>query len=242
MVDIHYLNLNEKEIDLPIHRVISIERLFELLHNKLNVLVNPKRWDDPFENFMLNSLIQFESGIKVSLGFKNNLYGQCWTRTRESDAMWRIYSPNKNGVRISSTPRKLLDGLKEISVSSKNIDSFIGKVKYYSTPRLEKLLNENSHWLIDETGVRPAQSLLFKRLAFKHENEVRLVYNSFGRFNKDMMKYEVEPLSFIDDIVFDPRISYEEFARHKKRLRDLSFKKRIVKSVLYEIPNLIVKV
>lgn len=242
MVDINYLNLNEKEIDLPIYRVISIERLFELFHDKLNVLVNPKRWDDPFENFMLNSLIQFKSGIKVSIGFKKNLYGQCWTRTRESDAMWRIYSPNKDGVRISSTPRKLFNNLIEISENSKNIDCFIGKVKYYSTPTLKKLLNDNSHWLIDEGGVGPAQSLLFKRLAFKHENEVRLIYNSFGKFDQEVMKYEVDPLDFIDDIVFDPRISYDEFARHKKRIKDLNFKKRIFQSALYQIPDWVVKV
>ena len=241
-MEVNYLNLTDKEIDLPIHRVITIQRLFQLFHDKLNVLVNPKKWDDPFENYMMNSVIQFKSGIKVSIGFKENLYGQCWTRTRESDAMWRIYSPDKNGVRISSTPRKLLNDLKEISVNSKNIDCFIGKVKYYSTPKLKKLLQENSHWLIDETGVGPAQTLLFKRLALKHENEVRLIYNSFGRFNKDMMKYEAEPLKFIDDIVFDPRISYAEFSKHKEQLLKLDFKKRIVKSIFYQIPDLTVYV
>lgn len=241
-MDVNYLNLTDKEIDSPIHRVMTIERLFELFHDKLNVLVNPKKWDDPFENYMMNSVIQFKSGIKVSIGFKENLYGQCWTRTRESDAMWRIYSPNKNGVRITSTPRKLLNDLKEVSVNSKNIDCFIGRVKYYSTPKLKKLLQENSHWLIDETGVGPAQTLLFKRFAFRHENEVRLIYNSFGRFNKDMMKYEVEPLKFVDDIVFDPRISYAEFSKYKEQLLKLNFKKRIVKSILYQIPDLIVYV
>jgi hypothetical protein len=202
------------------------------------VLVNPSKWDDPFENFMMNSTIEFKSGIQVSIGFRDNIYGQCWTRTKESDAMWRIYSPNKNGVRLSTTPRKLIDELKEISINSKNTDCFIGKVKYYSTIRLKKLLEDNSHWLLDETGVGPAHSLLLKRLAFKHENEVRLIYNSFGRFNNKMMKYEVEPLDFIDDIVFDPRITNKEFSKYKKQLRQLNFKKRITKSTLYQIPKL----
>ena len=57
------------------------------------------------------ALFLVSGGIGLGIGFKENLYGQCWTKTRESDAMWRIYSPNKNGVRIMTTPRKLLTAL-----------------------------------------------------------------------------------------------------------------------------------
>src|SRR5690606_21988540 len=144
-MDKNYLHFDERELDLPVYRIISVDRLFELFRNRQNVLVNPKKWDDPFENFMMSSQIRFESGFSITMGMKENLYGQCWTRTRESDALWRIYSPVKNGVRISSTPRKLLVSLKDASVALNNINCCIGKVKYYSTPKLKSLLQENSH-------------------------------------------------------------------------------------------------
>lgn len=215
-MDNNFLNFKEGEIDQPIFRIISIDRLFQLFTEKHNVLVNPKRWDDPFENFIMNSLIEFKSGIQISIGFRENVYGQCWTKTRESDAMWRIYSPEKNGVRIATTPRKLLNALNNCSNNPKN-ECFIGKVKYLTTKKLKSLLEkEGAELVLNKNGTGLAQSLLLKRTPFKHENEIRLIYNSFGKFQGEMIKIEVEPLELLDDIVFDPRIEYEKFKQYKK--------------------------
>jgi hypothetical protein len=238
----NFLNLTEEEKDQPIFRVITIDRLFELFKEKNNVLVNPKKWGDPFENFIMNSLIEFKSGISISTGFRENMYGQCWTKTRESDAMWRIYSPLKNGVRIATTPRKLLKALSNCSQSPKN-ECFIGKVKYLTTEKLKNFKKKNGAELImDKSGIRLAQSLLFKRTPFKHENEIRLIYNSYGKFESELLKFEIEPLNLIDDIVFDPRIKYEEYRKYEKQLRELNFKNKIVKSNLYQIPNLKIRI
>jgi hypothetical protein len=57
-------------------------------------------------------------------------------------------------------------------------------------------------------------------------NEQRISKMRFGWFD------------FIDDIVFDPRIKYSEFKNQKKRLLELGFKKRILKSILYQSPKL----
>lgn len=235
----NFLNLKDKEKDEPIFRVISIKRLFELFNNKENVLVSPKKWDDPFENFIMNSTGELESGEMFSVGFRDNFYGQCWTRTRESDAMWRIYSPDKNGVRITTTPRKLLKSLYDVSGQFRDLSCYIGKVKYYTTPKLKKLLKTNaSSWILDSTGAGQAQTLLFKRTAFKHENEIRLIYNSQGKVKGDLFRFKIDPLELIDDIVFDPRIDYGQFAKQKNKLKDLGFDRRIVKSNLYRSPRL----
>lgn len=73
----NFLNFKEKEIDQPIFRVIPIDRLFELFEKNINILVNPSLWDDPFENFIMNSKLKFKSGISLGIGFQENLYGQC---------------------------------------------------------------------------------------------------------------------------------------------------------------------
>lgn len=109
----NFLNFKAKDIDRPIFRFLTKERLFEIFKSHNNVLVSPKLWEDPFENHIMSSFIKqkTEDEKDICIGFRDNFYGQCWTQTRESDAMWRIYSPEKNGARITTTPRKLLQSL-----------------------------------------------------------------------------------------------------------------------------------
>jgi hypothetical protein len=94
--------------DAPIYRVYSMHRFKSLLNTKTNGLVHPSLWKDPFENFFLKCKAVASDGTFVSLeSLSESWYGQCWTKNRDSDAMWRIYSPNKDGVRVSTTIRKL---------------------------------------------------------------------------------------------------------------------------------------
>ncbi len=239
----NFLNLSDFQKEKYIYRFIPFYRLVEIFKNKTNVLVNPKKWDDPFENFIMNSTGELQNGEMFSIGFRENFYGQCWTLTRESDAMWRIYSPQKDGVRIRTTPRKLLKSLYNVSGNTRDISCYVGKVKYYTTKKLKELLEKfGSKWILDNTGAGQAQTFLFKRTPFKHENEVRIIYNSFGNLNSDIFSYKIDPYELIDYIVFDPRIDYSIFKNKKSELKNLGFKKRIVKSNLYKAPNLSFKV
>ena len=83
----NFINLSNSELDKPIFRVLAVNRLFQLFEKKINVLVNPKLWEDPFENFIMNSTGEMENGEMFSVGFRDNFYGQCWTKTRESDGI-----------------------------------------------------------------------------------------------------------------------------------------------------------
>lgn len=245
----NFLNFRVEDIDKPIFRFLTAERLFEIFKTRRNVLVSPKLWDDPFENHIMSSFIQqkIEDEKDVCIGFRDNFYGQCWTQTRESDAMWRIYSPKKNGARISTTPRRLLHSLfadteNEIS----DYSCFLGKVNYYTTDKLKQHLDKKAlNWLIEPSGKGLPQSLLLKRIPFKHENEVRLLINTRLKTvklrNENLYPYRFNPLEIIEDIVFDPRIDYEEFQNYKVELQKLRFNKRIVKSKLYDIPQFTIK-
>jgi hypothetical protein len=243
----NFLNFKVEDIDRPIFRFLTVERLFEIFKTHRNVLVSPKLWDDPFEHHIINSFIQqkAEDEKDTCIGFRDNLYGQCWTQTRESDAMWRIYSPRKNGARITTTPRKLLHSLfVDTGNDINNYSCFLGKVDYYTTDKLRKHLDKNAlRWLIEPSGKGLPQSLLFKRTPFKHEKEVRLLINTKFKTvrNGNLYPYRFNPLEIIDDIVFDPRIDYKEFKDYKVKLQKLRFDKRIVKSKLYDIPKFIIK-
>ncbi|HJF26762.1 MAG TPA: hypothetical protein K8V79_00645 [Acinetobacter lwoffii] len=107
----NYIGLTEAELDQPIYRIFSLERFFQVLDKKQLTLVKPHLWDDSFENVLLKSEFKTASNETAVFEAHDSVYGQCWTRHAESDAMWRIYSPHKSGVKLQTTPRKLLETL-----------------------------------------------------------------------------------------------------------------------------------
>jgi hypothetical protein len=231
-----FINLKPSELDKPIYRIISFEYLAEMFESNRNTLLNPSKWKDPYENLFLNSDVEISNGLYLKSELGKSVFCQCWSFTRESDTMWRVYSPTENGVKISSTPRKLLAGLFEIDDNIHKV--FVGRVKYLTSPKLKKLFIENAKdWMFEQGGIGIGKTLLYKRYPFKDENEVRLIYNTYTNAEKSILKYDFNPHDLIENIVFDPRTAHAEFRMRKNKLKELGFKKSIVKSNLYKTPN-----
>lgn len=158
---------------------------------------------------------------------------------RESDAMWRIYSPEMNGVRVRARVKNLIQGLRaaESSSSDADISCFVGKVSYLPQNKL-KGLNIN---VLDSSGKGIAQSLLYKRTEFSHEKEVRLIYfmhNLTANIPK-VFSYGFDPGTVLDEITFDPRIDKRMSDVYTHSLVDVyGFpKKSINTSELYSPPQ-----
>jgi Protein of unknown function (DUF2971) len=237
----NFLNLIKDEFDLPIYRVFTRTRFMEMFDSKKLTLVRPKLWDDPFENFMLNAIGELKGGLKFQAAIREQLYGQCWTLKRESDAIWRIYAPDKDGVKVKTTIRKLFYAIYEQSGEFRELSCFIGKVKYLITKKLlEKLgdMESMKAMLLDQSGRGQASTLLWKRVAFSHEKEVRLIYNTQKKIKSDHYHFNVDPFELFDRIVFDPRMDMDKFRIDKANLRNLGYKKVIVRSNLYTMPEL----
>jgi len=163
--------------DTPIYGIIKKKRFFELFNSKENTLCRPDEWHDPFENFILTSPVKAPDGSTGKFGFHNDVYGQCWTRRKASDALWRIYSPDNTAIRIKSRVGKLLAQLGRARGAHAQSECFIGRVSYPSRKRLKEFartLFKNE--IRSEFAI--ARSLLVKRYAFVHEQEVRLIYIS----------------------------------------------------------------
>jgi Protein of unknown function (DUF2971) len=235
----NYINIDLNVKDQYIYRIISIDRLFELFSNKENVLVNPKKWEDPFENFILKSKHQLPNGEIVDLGFRDNFYGQCWSRHKASDAMWRIYSPTFNSVRIRTTIPKLANSLSNGLQPWQNDQWFIGKVKYLNNKKMMDFAKTVFKGKPNPEAYELAKTLLVKRPAFRHENEVRLLY--FEKDNgkhHDTYKYAIDPHDLIDQIMIDPRVDYPEFQKIKADIKfKTNFQGRILRSLLYAPPK-----
>jgi len=108
------INLTEDKLNIPIFRIISFDRMIEILESKKNTLTRPAKWDDPFE--ALISFVNVEDSLDYPVkSFASYIYAQCWTFSEENDLLWRVYSPERDGIRIRSTPSKLLKSLNKSS-------------------------------------------------------------------------------------------------------------------------------
>ena len=232
----NYIFMNEDEIDNPIYRIFSIVRFFEMIKNKEIVMVKPELWDDPFENPLANLKFESNYGEVVGCGFAEYIFGQCWSKCKESDAMWRIYSPDTNGVMVSTTPRKILKYLKSRVGETSICTCFIGKVQYKSS---EDLYGEiESINILDSTGIGIAKTLLFKREAFSHEKEVRLIYTGEQKYsNCKIFRFEFEPNDLIEQIIFDPRMNDDVKECYSYYIEKLGYKIKIQDSELYSLPK-----
>lgn len=233
-----YLNLVAQEYDKPVYRIISVSRLLELFDKRKNVLVHPSLWEDPYENSILKSKVRLKSGEIKKFYFHENFYGQCWSLHRASDAMWRIYSSDGNGIRIKTTVRKLLSSLYHGNIYKADRSCIIGKVEYLSEKKLSKFANNLyvDGRLSKENLFR---SLLVKRLAFRHEREIRLLYFDLEKNLKgNFFSFNVDPHELVDQIMIGPWSTYKEFKSIKREILDKTrFCGPIKRSLLYSAPE-----
>lgn len=225
--------------DTKIYKILKREYFFELFEEKKNALVLPKKWQDPFENVILTAEVRNASGEPGSFSFHEDVYGQCWTLHTASDAMWRIYSEKKDAVRIRTTVGKLIDSLRAAHGQWADVTCFIGKVDYLGEARLKKFARTIFKDEITEPAI--ARSLLVKRNAYRHEREVRLIYiePKDEKHANGVYKYDIDPHTLIDQVMIDPRVTYDKYVSLKKQVMkrtDLSGR-QIKRSLLYRQPK-----
>lgn len=230
------IDMSNLSRDTKIYRTISVGRLTQMFEEKANVVVRPSLWDDTFENLALSSVFDSQ-GEQGSFGFKDDLYGQCWTLHTASDAIWRIYSNGTDGVRIRSTVGKVFDSLARERKFGPAGETHIGRVSYLSDRGLKKFAA--THFLGGNLNSRSvAQTLTIKRKAFLHEKEVRLIYHSDNPLNDPIVKYSIDPHSLIDQIMLHPQLTLLEARKLKNSIeQDLGFKGKIKRSLLYAPPK-----
>lgn len=248
------------DINSPIYRVLEISRLIDVFELKVLGLTAPKLWDDPYENFL-----KYSHGINLNdnrvhynyEGYSKLIFGQCWTLNEENDAIWRIYSPNKDRVKVRTTIKKLQKVLKRIQ--DEGFRSYIGRVKYETEDDIKAKIStaiKNSHKFPFNKESLVREYYLVKREAFIYEDEVRLllclprpsddIANAIYQDpdNLDICNLPLEdPGELFDEIVFDPRMPdslVRAFTSYFMNV--LKFKKEIRKSDFYQKPDIKEKV
>ncbi|KAF0190877.1 MAG: hypothetical protein FD165_2338 [Gammaproteobacteria bacterium] len=233
-----YLNFKTDAKDRYVYRITTVERLKELFLSRSNTLVKPKLWNDPFENFILSSKVRMKSGKIVEYNYHERMYGQCWTFHKASDAMWRIYAPEENGVRLRSTIATLRRELDRAHPEHTDVKCCVGRVRYLSSRKMKQVANNT----FDNYGIgvdRIFNSLLVKRPAFSHERELRLLYFEMddSKLDEETYSYKVDPHVMISQIMLDPRLPLDAVESMREEIRSATgFEGPIKRSLLYAPP------
>lgn len=197
------IRIYDLNADTPLYRCISLSKFMWMVESCQSCLTKVQEWEDPYEAPAQPIADIFnEENVKIFLPDENNLlFGQCWSLLRESDAMWRIYSPNKEGLIIATTVERLANapGIRK---------GILAPVIYFRDH--SKVFNGFYKSLKYEV---PYNLALIKRAAFKHEKEVRLVVrnceadlvNPNTRENCKHIYLPCDPQSLITCILIDPR-------------------------------------
>lgn len=251
------VNLTPDALDLPIYRIYALDRFKALVATATDALVHPTKWDDPFENFMLarTEVDDPTSGSRIPLkNLADDWYGQCWSLTAESDAMWRIYSPSgaSRGVKVRTTIRKLFDNLRAVGPPEWPQQFFVGRIRYVTEAELDGLMAGLTFADVAAGGQGTgfAELLCLKRDTFIHENEVRLIFQDMELSDPrrprlgagGVMKYPLDPHAVFEEVVLDPRVDDTTFLAMQSDLQAAGCGLPIRKSSLYDVPHYVIRI
>ena len=163
--------------ELKVWRYMDLAKFIWLLKEKKLFLSRLDKLSDPYEgslttktiagiNAFLNHHKAKTSWDELSQEYRRNratTFVCCWhANEHESEAMWRLYGRNGNGIAIQSTYQELVHAI------AGEDDVYLGYVKY---------IDYEKEWFADANIFHP---IMHKRIAFSHEREVRLVTMRIG--------------------------------------------------------------
>jgi len=249
--------------DTPIYRYMGLEEFHCLMNGSLR-LTCPFKWveadgGDRWENVLFQTKIyRDEKQIDTETDGRKT-YVHCWTHLPESDAMWRLYGPDRS-VKIRTTAEKLLGAANNAIPLGKNLSILfkIDKVAYLPEKQIKAFFSEKR--VVDNIRCHH-ETMMIKRDFYSHENEVRLVAYDLDDRNRrpgierHNLKFSPEEPDhmdikigagtagkWIDELVIDPKLS--DF--WKRVVRDLVLKtkfdeNRIKESSLLAKPEIVIR-
>jgi len=245
---VNFEKVDDKLLDTKVYRVYSLDKFLISLNEKALYLIKPKLWDDPFEGFFLDQAFWVsDRGTKIHWIpdiDKERFYAQCWTLRNESDFLWRLYAPKKDGIMVRTTIRKLFNYLNEFPDNR----YYIGKVEYLSKQEIRKKFSEIQKTQGLENLI--IDSLLIKRTEYREENELRIIcFSPDSSIPGEGPKGLYFPLAFdsydkllFEEIIIDPRSNRMAFESTKRIIEALGYKGIILRSFLYDKPDFLIQI
>ena len=156
--------------DLMLWRYMDFTKFVSLLDKSALFFARADKLGDPFEGYWPISAVEknLSSSDTATLSYLHRLpipftLISCWHEgSHESEAMWKLYSSETNGIVIKTDFGSLLDSLQG------NPGLILGRVDYIDYNDTD-LSPTGDNWL----------QFLQKRKSFEHEHEVRFIIQEF---------------------------------------------------------------
>lgn len=209
-MSVKFINITKEEFlkTKLLHKYMPLEYALKTLNNTELWFSNPTKWKDPFEKRFLEACY-VDNGNDCNFLWKNRVFCICMTQTAISEAYWNTYSQQQIGIEFRIVKHKLLN---ELQRYADEYDIYIGKMEYLKTHEIKRQISKipfeepvpdikSPEWY--------ARLLLLKRVAYKYEDEIRVIIVA----KKEIMelginlKYECKNTDLIRSILLDPSIS-----------------------------------
>ena len=146
--------------------------------------------------------------------------------------------------------RRLFDNLKRAGSPAPYLQFFIGKIVYGSEAEIEALMRDLTFADVAMGGLgdKFARLLCVKREAFRHEEEVRLLFQDADfdgaprRGVDGVFAYPLDPHAVFDEVILDPRLEEDRAINVKKRLATAGCRLPVEQSALYRAPHFVIPI
>jgi hypothetical protein len=245
------------DLDRPLHRIFPIWHLEQACTLKRLTLVKPSLWIDPREdpcaNFMLSPALGSPKTAQRQLAdYLAACWAQCWSYEADSDVLLRAYSrvvldpiskrnttPAEEGVRVTTTARRLIAAMEEWAEQHADCHFYIAGVQYEAEQTFGGSLAarltrpEGPRYFSTPDG--RAESLCLKRTQFSHESEVRLLCVGPGKLGtgEPIRHFSIDPSTLFTDLAFDPRLISFERREREEKLRSVGYTGPIREDISY---------
>lgn len=231
--------------DDPILRYMNYSQFKDFFSNGLKLTKAAKyAQDDPFEGEFIEYIYSVANDHKIyseskgtrtyqtdSLKIKRDKareksYVSCWTLSNnENVALWKIYGKENNSLAIKTTVIKLKQAIETYLTTSNEKDALLMRLLRKKIVKVEYINHrtenqEDSKKLFD---IPAAWILHYKNIAYKHEEEVRVIFDcvELGRGDPstqlgDSCTIKISPSDFAAEIIVSPFADewFYDFIRH----------------------------
>lgn len=186
------------DLDTIIWRYMDLEKFKILLSDKSLFFCRTDKFSDPFEGTIPRKEMEYRKKTQPNeqehaalvRRLRKQFLVNCWhINNAENDAMWHLYLKDNEGIVIKTTVRNLIDCLKE--AKEKIYCSSVYYIDY-----------ENDTWYKSDGYYNAIAPIIHKRIAFKHENELRLIHN-IDYVNDSEKYWKQQPKKKGKDILID---------------------------------------
>ena len=173
-----------------LYRIIDFPTFINLIENRVEWFARPDSWEDKHEGYWfqtLNSQEKIRKAVEILFtdvspnnagaaiqnffklwSIKYTCLGQCWSRTKESDTLWKAITPDKASVQIKTTETRLNNRLECIKDA---YSIFIKDVVY--DLKGDNLLKKQAGSIKESKNT--VEPYFHKRPCFSHEKEKRVI-------------------------------------------------------------------